>query len=81
MEGGQEKEIRVDMGTGFVSIPRSRFDNVVSIADEVASEGRTPRFVKVVALRSEETKGAVMGILRKRRQMNEYLRKAQKGGK
>jgi hypothetical protein len=81
MEGGQEKEIRVDMGAGFTSIPRSRFDNVVAVADEVASEGRIRGFIKVVALRSEETKGAVMGILRKRRQMNEYLRKAQERGK
>jgi hypothetical protein len=75
MEGEVEKRVTIRMGEGTISIPRSKFDRVVSIADEVRGEGVNHGFIKEVSRRSQVSKGGVAAILKKKEQMEDLIKK------
>lgn len=66
-----ERKISIRMGNVDVSIDRSKFEKVVRIAEEVASEGISTDPVKEVSRRAEVSKGGTAAILRKQEQLVE----------
>ncbi len=66
-----ERKITIRMGDNNVTIDRSKFERVVSVAEEVAREGIKGNFIKEVSRRAEVSKGGVLAILRKQEQLVE----------